>query len=133
MKGYVFLKICMKAGRRKALEDSPERICSTCNRRTSSYNRSELGFKVYTNICGSCAYKKKKKRGTSLYFYQKLKIFMCERCNFIPEDSCQLDVDHIDGNHYNDSYDNLQTLCANCHRLKTVRQRNNLDWSYYRF
>jgi 5-methylcytosine-specific restriction endonuclease McrA len=31
----------------------------------------------------------------------------------------QLDVDHIDGNHANDDPSNLQTLCANCHRLKT--------------
>ncbi|CAL9981083.1 HNH endonuclease [Vibrio phage D69] len=28
-------------------------------------------------------------------------------------------VVHIDGNHSNNSIDNLQTLCANCHRLKT--------------
>lgn len=25
----------------------------------------------------------------------------------------------IDGNHKNDAPSNLQTLCANCHRLKT--------------
>ena len=35
---------------------------------------------------------------------------------------CQLDVDHIDGNHNNDEEVNLQTLCANCHRLKTYVQ-----------
>jgi 5-methylcytosine-specific restriction endonuclease McrA len=33
----------------------------------------------------------------------------------------QLDVDHIDGNHRNNNPENLQTLCANCHRLKTFR------------
>ena len=43
----------------------------------------------------------------------------CERCGFEPEHTCQLDLDHIDGNHSNDSPDNIQTLCANCHRLKT--------------
>ena len=30
-----------------------------------------------------------------------------------------LEVDHIDGNHENNSPTNLRTLCANCHRLKT--------------
>jgi hypothetical protein len=31
----------------------------------------------------------------------------------------ELTVDHIDGNHDNDDPDNLQTLCACCHNLKT--------------
>lgn len=51
--------------------------------------------------------------------YRAHKEIMCIRCGFIPEDKCQLDVDHIDGNHNNNNLDNLQTLCANCHRLKT--------------
>jgi len=46
---------------------------------------------------------------------------VCERCKFIPEHKSQLDVDHIDGNHKNNNIDNLQTLCANCHRLKTAQ------------
>jgi 5-methylcytosine-specific restriction endonuclease McrA len=50
---------------------------------------------------------------------------MCGTCGFKPTHPCQLDVDHIDGNHSNDSLDNLQTLCANCHRLKTYIQRHN--------
>lgn len=40
-------------------------------------------------------------------------------CGFIPKHRVQLDVDHIDGNHNNDDPGNLQTICANCHRLKT--------------
>ena len=48
----------------------------------------------------------------------------CEFCNFIPIDLCQLDVDHIDGNHKNNNIENLQTLCANCHRLKTKLSKN---------
>jgi hypothetical protein len=55
--------------------------------------------------------------------YTKYKKDSCESCGFIPEHSCQLDVDHIDGNHSNNLESNLQTLCANCHRLKTYRQR----------
>jgi hypothetical protein len=48
---------------------------------------------------------------------------ICERCKFIPEDICQLDVHHIDGNHDNNEKGNHQTLCANCHRLITKRAR----------
>ena len=37
----------------------------------------------------------------------------------------QLQVDHIDGNHDNNEPENLQTLCANCHAVKTNMYR---DW-----
>jgi 5-methylcytosine-specific restriction endonuclease McrA len=49
----------------------------------------------------------------------------CIRCGFVPEHPVQLDVDHIDGNNKNNDISNLQTLCANCHRLKTFK---NKDW-----
>ena len=49
----------------------------------------------------------------------------CENCGFTPIHMCQLDVDHIDGNHKNNNISNLQTLCSNCHRLKTYV---NKDW-----
>jgi len=49
----------------------------------------------------------------------------CEHCGFIPQHPSQLDVDHIDGNKKNDDPSNYQTLCANCHRLKT---QVNKDW-----
>jgi hypothetical protein len=41
----------------------------------------------------------------------------CERCGFVAEHPRQLDVHHRDGNWRNNDLANLQTLCANCHRL----------------
>ena len=49
----------------------------------------------------------------------------CETCGFVAVHRSQLDIDHIDGDHNNNSLSNLQTLCANCHRLKT---QENKDW-----
>ena len=66
------------------------------------------------------------RKGTHYIIFKDLH---CTRCGFIPEDPCQLDVDHIDGNHNNNSLDNLQTLCANCHRLKTKLAREG----FYRY
>lgn len=48
----------------------------------------------------------------------------CDMCGFVPILMIQLDVDHIDGDHSNNNPENLQTLCANCHRLKTAMQLN---------
>ena len=51
--------------------------------------------------------------------YTRNKKDHCEYCGFKPIWIGQLDVDHVDGNHDNNDESNLQTLCANCHRLKT--------------
>jgi len=58
--------------------------------------------------------------------YRQYKKKFCEYCKFIPIHPCQLDVDHIDGNHNNNKLENLQTLCSNCHRLKTHINRDIL-------
>ncbi len=45
----------------------------------------------------------------------------------MPIHPCQLDVDHRDGDKANDAPANLQTLCANCHRLKTFLNGDNTN------
>lgn len=52
--------------------------------------------------------------------YIKHKKTTCQKCGFIPQHPVQLDVDHMDGNVSNNDPSNLMTLCANCHRLKTL-------------
>ena len=52
----------------------------------------------------------------------------CARCGFVALHRCQLDVDHIDGNRDNDAVTNLQTLCANCHRLKSYLSQEHVRW-----
>ena|ERR1019366_2369082 len=48
---------------------------------------------------------------------------MCGLFNGIPK---FMDVDHKDGNRYNNILVNLWTLCPNCHRLKTLKNGDNL-------
>ena len=55
--------------------------------------------------------------------YKQYKEDTCTRCGFEAEDRAQLDVHHIDGNHFNNDPTNLTTLCANCHRLVHALER----------
>jgi len=49
--------------------------------------------------------------------YIKYKKRRCNRCGYKPPYQAVLDVHHKDGNHRNNKSSNLETLCANCHRL----------------
>lgn len=88
------------------------------NPRMFSGKRSKLGFKIYKTYCSSHC----KKFFRTKHKYKAHKKDFCEQCGFMGH-PCQLDVDHIDQDHLNASISNLQTLCANCHRLKTYKDR----------
>ena len=89
-----------------------KKFCSRNCKQKNSQSKNKKRLKRSLDFFGKSPYKK----------YKKDK---CEKCGFIPEHKCQLDVDHIDGNHNNNDLSNLQTLCSNCHRLKTFK---NKDW-----
>ena len=104
------------------------------------HSLTEIDEQSRTGVCSVCGLTKVKKRDNKsntlagryrcksvykrsqnqrLYPYTVHKKDKCKHCGFIPVHMSQLDVDHIDGNRNNNDPANLQTLCANCHRLKT--------------
>ena len=105
----VDLKKCKECGDKKHYIDfrwGKESKCSKCRRRKrflKEKKEQSIPDRVYRP--SKVANKHKKDH--------------CEMCPFVPKHECQLDVDHIDGNKYNNDPSNFQTLCANCHRLKT--------------
>jgi len=111
-----------------------ERNCKQCNKSFKPNRRDKLfcskicyrkwGIKYLGHSKGDV--KNQIKRAEEKRFpYKKHKKDICNTCGFIPKHFSQLDVDHIDGNHLNNNIENLQTLCANCHRLKTALE---LGW-----
>ena len=90
-------------------------ICQ-CGNVQSLEGYNKAGKKVYRVLCNRCHRTGK-----------RLKKSHCENCGFIALHPCQLDIDHIDGNKRNHNESNLQTLCANCHRIKT---HANKDWKH---
>lgn len=105
-------------------------LCVLCN--IGPQKRKPNG--TFYSLCSACNKKlytkakfKPKRIVLHTYKYRDHKKTYCEHCGFIALHRCQLDVDHIDGNHKNNSLDNLQTLCANCHRLKTHLNRDIIN------
>jgi hypothetical protein len=90
-----------------------QRLCP-CGNKQHNIGKNKKGETIYARICKTCRTKGRRTKKDH-----------CERCGFIAEDPCQLDVDHIDADGSNNEPSNLQTLCANCHRLKT---KQNQDW-----
>lgn len=89
-------------------------LCA-CGKLTAS-NGIINGKRTFKRACWSCIAKKREAKKS-----------FCEVCGFVATWHGQLDVDHIDGNHHNSDESNLQTLCVNCHRLKTHLSSDNLN------
>lgn len=90
----------------------------TCPKCGEVFKQKRSNQKFCTKKCKHYYYVRVRKKKLQQP-YAKFKKSSCDFCGFKAIDTCQLDIDHIDGNHKNNSLENLQTLCANCHRLKT--------------
>jgi hypothetical protein len=89
-------------------------LCEHCNVSLAKPNgKSKHGFTKWHKYCVDCA----KGAYNSKYGYLLHKKDKCEKCSFVPEDKCQLDIIYKDNNKKNKEKNNLQTLCANCNRL----------------
>jgi hypothetical protein len=98
-------------------------LCNNCGiNLCAKHGISKLGYQKYRSICASCHRATKPN-----HRYKAHKKDKCDECGFIPKHPCQLDVDHIDGNNDNNLQSNLQTLCSNCHRLKTWLKKENCN------
>lgn len=43
---------------------------------------------------------------------------VCQRCGFVATDPVQIEVHHRDRNHRNNTPENLEWICCNCHALE---------------
>ena len=89
-------------------------------------HRSRNGDVCFRSECSSCKrsrlqYPKDNRKLYRLHFTLEEVMRGC-KCGFIPLHPCQMDTHHIDGNHKNNDRDNLELLCANCHRLERINQ-----------
>lgn len=100
------------------------KLCNSCER-----NLAQKG----KNKCRSCTGQGRLPSGK--FAYRRHKKEICEKCGFVPVHPVQLSVDHKDGDKGNESLDNFETLCLNCHALKThlnedyrnIKYRSNVE------
>ena len=118
-------------------------ICRYCNINQGKHRgRNKAGIPKFASICNTCWRRRRLLLGPLESPHRKLTVEerrvrrmrvrkdyrkhvgdSCERCGFIALYPCQLDVDHIDDDRTNNDPSNLQTLCANCHRLVTYLRK----------
>jgi hypothetical protein len=102
------------------VEQQRRPLCAYCKITPAKPNGySKLGYQRWQKYCTDCTHMVYNRR----HGYLKNKKTQCENCEFIPEDTCQLDLLYIDGKQRNKKPENMLTLCANCSRL-WVKRRN---------
>jgi 5-methylcytosine-specific restriction endonuclease McrA len=110
------------------------KVCKNCgfsisNRNIFCNNKCQLDYQNKKNIREWIEGQKKftRKGGTSVPSWMRRYLleevgYKCSECGWSEENpytkTIPLDVDHIDGDAYNNSKDNLRVLCPNCHSLK---------------
>jgi len=120
---------------RKSIKPEPvteQGLCVECSKRLQTKKGTRHGQPIYRPYCRPCFNVRSGRRPDSHMtgsrkHYRHLRGDVCEACGFVPVHPCQLDVDHRDGDHSNHDPENLQTLCANCHRLKTIENEDHLS------
>lgn len=119
-------KLCKKVIKKHILEGICEKsktaFCKNCGLVRIQLKKGKRGNNYWK--CNR-AIKGKIDRKKDLHRANKKSV--CEECGFIPKNLRQLDIHHIDENHYNDNPENMQTLCHNCHRLKHIKTYEQLD------
>jgi hypothetical protein len=97
-------------------------VCGTSVRIRKSHKSKTTGAQFYR--CYHKYYVTKTHIERPWHFHKK---DYCETCGFKAEHECQLTIDHIDGNRYNNEISNWQTLCHNCHALKSLQNKDHFN------
>ncbi len=100
----------------------PRPLCEHCKLSLAKPNgKSKHGFTKWHKFCVECSKAVYDPKHNHLLHKKPI----CERCGFVAEDKCQLDIVYKDGNKKNKDSSNLKTLCANCHRVYKKNIKEN--------
>lgn len=77
--------------------------CVYCGK--SAYKRKDTNS--YRPYCLNCLNVIRRHGGHHQIWKARQALAPCAKCGFQPVDACQTDIDHLDGNHNNNSLSNL--------------------------
>lgn len=83
-------------------------VCYHCHKAASGHHQYKIGVTPYKT--GKCS-------NTDGHLGWK--------CKAEIQHSCQTELDHIDGDRLNNTLENIQELCRNCHVLKTNMNKDH--------
>lgn len=102
-------------------KQKPRPRCKNCKLSLAKQNgKSKHGFQLWHKYCSDCA----KALYNDKHKHLLNKKTICEQCDFIAQDMCQLDLFYKDNDKENKHSTNLLTLCANCSRLHRKRLKS---------
>ena len=95
-------------------ETTRQAMCSQCCLIKITLKGRKRGKRIF--VCGKR--RRDLSKGTKSKHRRGLDLTKCSECGFLAINPKQIDVHHINGDHFDNEPSNLQVLCANCHRLK---------------
>lgn len=121
-------------GRHKKVKGRPLCLNEGCRVPVMLAYYKKSGDPVWKTLCEACTKSPIKARGG----IKPHKKNYCEnidgrlgfKCTSTIVDTCQLDLDHIDGNHFNNIPKNVQTICKNCHSVKSKINGDTKGFKY---
>jgi len=121
----------------EAYDRRPTCVNEGCEKPVHCSGKTSTGLPIWRPYCGRC-HQAVGGRNTYAEGVTPIKKKYCENqdgklgfgeCSAQIVDMCQFYLDHIDGDHYNNTPDNIQTICKNCHSLKTKMNGDSRSYS----
>lgn len=117
----------------------PTCLSHGCDKLVTYSTKTSTGLPVWRPHCSRC-HAASGGRNTFAPGVRSAKKDYCENndgrlgfvCTATIISSCQLDLDHIDGDHFYNEIENTQTLCKNCHAYKTKTEGDSVTSSNQR-
>ena len=103
----------------------PPCIVTGCGKNAAIKIKTKNGDPIYRNYCDKHHRMRSRISLSKKHYCENQDGHLGWPCTSTIIDSCQLQVDHIDGDRYNDDASNKSTICANCHSLKTKLHGNH--------